>query len=619
MTTRSPGLRRLAPAAAAVALVLPGTAGAHALLVRSDPADGSRLGTAPHLVRLSFSEAVSPRFRSAELIDGHGERVSGVKLRPETAARSTLVVELPRLGRGRYALVWHTVSEDDGHATSGTMVFGVRADVTRRGPGPTEVVPAAADVLLRWLRFSLAAVLIGGLAFVAFVLRSAAPQADGELVARARGRVLTVAGACGATAVVVEAVVLARQATVLASVGAGRSWVVTVRDLLLSSRWGALWLVETAVLGALVVVALRLRGRAGGRRRGTTAAAAAFAVALATTEALGSHAAALRPASTAVAADAAHVLSASVWMGGVAALVFALWPTPGFTLRDATAVAVGIRRRFAVLAGAGAVVVAITGLYAAGLQVSSVDSLLLTLYGRTLLAKTAVVTVAGAFGACNFFLLRRLATGGRRRLVRATIVGEASVGAAAFLAAGVLTAAAPARGPSFAPPRPVVPVTLSRQVDDLVLTVTVRPNRPGTNTIGVAAASTRRPPPAAIDAVQFRLGGSRGVAAFPRSVGGGGWLTPAALERPGDERLDVVVTRGGHRLVVPFGWRIDPADPARPVVVSSRRLSPIVNRAALLLLIAAPICVALAVAAARPARSRPRAAPDSASRLEGFS
>jgi copper transport protein len=371
------------------------------------------------------------------------------------------------------------------------------------------------------------------------------------------------------------------------------------------------------VLGVLVVMAFRLRGRT--PTLGTTASAAALAAALATAEALGSHAAALRPSSTPVPADAAHVLSASVWMGAVAALILALWPTPGFTIRDAATLAVGIRRRFAVLAGAGAVIVAITGLYAAGRQVASVDALLLTLYGRTLLAKTAVVALAGVFGACNFLLLRQLATGGRRRLVRASIVAEATVGGAAFLAAGVLTAAAPARGPSFAPPRPVVPVTLSRQVDDLILTVTVRPNRPGTNTIGIEAASTRRPPPAPIDALRFRLGSSSGTAAFPRSVGGGGWLTPAALERPGDERIDVIVTRGGHRLVVPFGWRVDPTDPARRVVVSSRRLSPIVNRAALLLLVAAPICAALALAAARPARSRPRAAPDSASRLEGFS
>src|SRR5262249_41201836 len=153
--------------------------------------------------------------------------------------------------------------------------------------------------------------------------------------------------------------------------------------------------------------------------------------------------------------------------------------------------AAALARPFAVLAGGSFLVVALTGLYAAGLEVTSIDGLLTTLYGKTLLAKTAVVGVVGALGGANFVLLRSR----NPPATRATIAAEAGAGALVLLAAGILTASVPARGPQFAAPRPVHAPTLVHQADDLLLTVNVTPNRPGTNTFKVQAISVLRPPP----------------------------------------------------------------------------------------------------------------------------
>src|SRR5262249_38484989 len=123
-------------------------------------------------------------------------------------------------------------------------------------------------------------------------------------------------------------------------------------------------------------------------------------------EALSSHSASV--SGVAVAADAMHLLSAALWLGSVAALAVAIWPRGVVGRTDARVLVAEGRWRFAVIAAAGAVGAAVTGLYSAGREVASVDALLTTFYGRALLAKTAAVTLAVLLGAANALLLRRV-------------------------------------------------------------------------------------------------------------------------------------------------------------------------------------------------------------------
>ena len=63
--------------AAAAMLLLAQPASAHADLVRSDPPDGSVLAHAPSVARLWFSEAISPEFSSARVVDHTGAAITG--------------------------------------------------------------------------------------------------------------------------------------------------------------------------------------------------------------------------------------------------------------------------------------------------------------------------------------------------------------------------------------------------------------------------------------------------------------------------------------------------------------------------------------------------------------
>jgi copper transport protein len=598
-------LRALAAAAGVIAFAFPAGAQAHALLRGASPPDGSRLSSSPRQVHLSFDEKISARFRSVRLVDGKGRTVPGVRA-VGGAASSQLDIDLPKVGNGTYALVWRVLSQYDGHVTNGTLAFGVGpGGAVAAGLGVAEPTPAAADVVLRWLRFSFGALLLGGLAFVTFVLAVPRRAVDALVAARAARRVLTAAVVAGVAAGGVEMLILDRQTASLSSIGS-RRYATTLFDLMFSSRWGALWLVHAGVLAVLVLLALRLRGRVSGVPARASAAIVLAGLTYVSAEALGSHAAALRGTSFAVAADAMHVLSASVWLGAVGALAVAVWPTRGLSRLDGIALAVALRRPFAFLAGGSVLVASVTGLYAAGVQVASVDALLTTLYGRAVLVKTALVLVAGLFGLTNAVLLGSLARGGLRAsvLLPRVLVAELTGGAAILLAAGVLTSAAPARGPAFAQPRPIHSAALAGQASDLVVSMDVRPNRAGENVFTVLAASSRRPAPAPIARVALHLRNVGKV--WLRQVAPGRYVGIATLDRAGRTAATVVIQRSREALATRFTWPVESPDPALPVTVSRLSLSSLTNPAAVMLVLAAAAALACA-AAMRSGRRLPPA------------
>jgi copper transport protein len=186
---------------------------------------------------------------------------------------------------------------------------------------------------------------------------------------------------------------------------------------------------------------------------------------------------------------------------------------------------------------------------------------------------------------------------------------EAGAGAGVLLAAAVLAASPPANGPEFAPPRAIAAPTLVRQAGDLLVTATVRPNRPGSNVVTVLTASSRRPPPAPVRGVSVRLqprAGGPSLTADLAPVGAGRFTGGAELPAQGQWGATVLVSRGGKRTSIPFGWSVDAPDPARPVVHSARRLAPLLDRTALALAVALAV---LAAARSLIARRRRRPGP----------
>src|SRR6266571_959407 len=112
--------------AACLALVLPGTSEAHAILLRSDPAKDAVLHVAPDQVRMWFSEALNPAFSTAVVVNGANQRVDNrdAQVAPGDASEIDVTLQ-PNLPPAVYVVVWRTDSNDDGHVLTGSFLFTV--------------------------------------------------------------------------------------------------------------------------------------------------------------------------------------------------------------------------------------------------------------------------------------------------------------------------------------------------------------------------------------------------------------------------------------------------------------------------------------------------------------
>src|SRR5437660_9370885 len=112
--------------AACLALVLPGTSEAHAILLRSDPAKDAVLHVAPDRVRMWFSETLNPAFSTAVVESGANQRVDNrdAQVAPGDASEMDVTLQ-SNLPPAVYVVVCRTNSNDDGHILTGSVLFTV--------------------------------------------------------------------------------------------------------------------------------------------------------------------------------------------------------------------------------------------------------------------------------------------------------------------------------------------------------------------------------------------------------------------------------------------------------------------------------------------------------------
>jgi methionine-rich copper-binding protein CopC len=118
------GFVSTARAAAFAALLGSGApaAHAHAMLDHANPRVGSVVAAAPQEVRLWFTQALEPRFSSAELRSPAGAIVASGGV--DRANARTLVIRVRSLAPGKYKVIWKIVSVDS-HRTEGDFSFEV--------------------------------------------------------------------------------------------------------------------------------------------------------------------------------------------------------------------------------------------------------------------------------------------------------------------------------------------------------------------------------------------------------------------------------------------------------------------------------------------------------------
>jgi methionine-rich copper-binding protein CopC len=127
--------------ALSISILLAGVASAHASYVSSDPAAGAVLATAPTTVTVHFAEDVNPQgsngvpsslvvyheidAKNTLSFDQEAKVVSTGQTQFPLSDAKSMSIAMQGDGDGIYAVVWHTVSADDGDPDSGVFFFGV--------------------------------------------------------------------------------------------------------------------------------------------------------------------------------------------------------------------------------------------------------------------------------------------------------------------------------------------------------------------------------------------------------------------------------------------------------------------------------------------------------------
>ena len=534
----APRVRALAAllGVAGLALALSGSASAHAYLVRTVPAAGASVHGAPRVITLEFDEKVSSSLSRISLVGAKTGPVG--PLRIVAASGSRLTVELPRLPRDLYRVAWHTVSADDLHATGGTLVFGVdtAVPVSATNAGTTSSTAAApVEVVLRWEDFTGIAVLIGVLATLLYVIPAAARRGARRLEI-VDGPLLWLGLSACVLALIAGAGLLVMQV----DRAGGTS---NIGRVLSHTAYGHAWIAREVILVLLTCGLLGLRRAPGSRR--LRFAIAVLGAGLVVPLALVSHAASLRgAASVATAVLALHILAGALWVGGIAALCLAVIL---LVRAGERAAARALALSFGELAIVSVAVLAITGIAILGIHVRSLDALVSTGYGQVLIVKTALFLLAGAIGVATTVGLRwHRAPGALRAAWGWTARLELAVLAAVLVPAALLTASAPPRAGALEPSPSTAPIAAQKSfanIGDLVLSVAVEPNRPGTNFVTVDVADTRRPAPAPIRAVTLSLSGPSAARSIAlKRIGADQWQAVTRL-RPGKVRIGIAVER----------------------------------------------------------------------------
>ena len=412
-----------------VALLAPATASAHATLRATSPHFGTEVSRAPTTIRLGFDQHVRLLPDSIRVLDSRGVNLA----RPAHNAGRSIVAPLRHLPRGAYTVRWHAISADS-HVVSGVWTFGVGVPAPAVTSAYGAGGPTRTEHLVRWLWFLGLAATIGVLGLRLIVLRGLTVPRELEhriAITAGVGALVSLHAGIAAFSLRSEdalqlpfARFLYADLSPMAATRFGRAFVVmTLGFALVLALIYLAWLLDRVVylvpalaLSTVLVAGLSLSGHD-----------AADAGSSWKTE----------------AADWVHIAAASLWIGGLAALVGLVWFAAPSLRRTAFA-------RFSRLATVLVAVVIAAGTYLSIVRLPQLSDLWSTGYGHVLLVKLGLVVLALAWGAFHHFAIGPLiarADDGVLSRIGGSLAAESLVGIAVLLAAAVLVDSRPPTQP----------------------------------------------------------------------------------------------------------------------------------------------------------------------------
>jgi copper transport protein len=422
-----------------LAVVAPGRATAHAVLLRSIPPTGQTLPRAPDQVKLLFSEPIDAAFSSVRVFDSSKQAVDRGDGGVDPSDDHQLLVSLkPGLANGIYTVSWRSLSTIDVHPDEGqyALYVGVPVPAGASSTIAGQITATLETTLGRWW-FYLAASVFGGVLATWKLVLSGVLSGDSRPAVRRRAYQLIVVG--GVLLVLGTLFTAVAQAAAAAGVPLHEALGRPLADLLLRGRFASIWWPRLGLeVVSLLLVAI------GGLEGMAAESALATLPAVLLTSSLTSHGAALASGPAAgIAVDWLHIVGATAWVGGLlslATLLPIIYMTEDSRTRATVPRLIGRFGRFALVASA---IVVLSGVVQATIEVGSWTGLLDTAYGELVLIKVGLL--AAMLGLAVFNDRRGRAHLGSKML-RGGVRAELVLGFLALATAAMLTGTPPTRG-----------------------------------------------------------------------------------------------------------------------------------------------------------------------------
>lgn len=557
-------------------------AGAHPYLVQTVPGPGELSARAPGSIEIGFTERVILKGSSMRLVGPDGQEVPLGPLRKPKAGEGMAADVKGALSSAVYTVKWATVG-DDGHGVDGDFRFGIAAPDGSAPPGAEQLNATGGPgsqnqqndgplrLALRWAGLLGASLLLGGSVLASRLRGRLDPHTEAAVAARWRalarlGWVVAAAGAAGA--------VMAAGASGSGDTGLG---------LILASSTGRLALIQLAAVAAAAAPAL-LRPPSPWRDNLLGAVGALYLGA----EGAGGHVAALTSWQVlAGLAQAVHLASGAIWVGGLLTLAFAVRAVVPERRPAAWRVSAAA---FGPVAAVSAVLVVLTGTLAAIREVDHVYFLRWSAYGRYLLVKLTLVAAMLALGGAVAWTVRRRGDGTLLRRLRPLPRVEAVLGVAVLVLAAALAGNAQGRGRPLPAQRESVlagPAFADAVVAGGLAQMTLAPAAPGANRFmvllrppedrpddsgsaaaGETARSAPAPEPEVVEATLRCTCSKQAVRARLTKQSGAAWAADVTLPAEGIWRVSLAAD--GATALAPVAMRVaDDAFPGAPPVVIS--------------------------------------------------
>ena len=411
--------------------IYPSIASAHAYIIKSTPSENEIINQAPQKVTIEFDEEIQPSFNSIEVFDSTGNRVDQKNGHIDSNNPAIVISDLnDNLPDGTYRIQWRVVSSD-GHPVQGVIPFQIGNGDTSQGTSKISneskgYSPQLDLIIIRWVQYISNACFVGILFFYLFALHKG--LVEDIWVYHTFRKLLKLSFILLCLSIILS---LPLQATI----ESGLSWskvlsVPMLRKMLSNTQFGKTWIIQIDCLFFLLISIFFLKKER--LKRIFIWISFILGIGLLLLKSFTSHAAASTNALFTISLDFLHLLSASIWIGSLVALI-ALIPVSRKV--ETMKQYLDSIQRFSKWGIMLVIVLSFSGFVGSLSYIPNLRALLSSDYGRILLGKVLLLAIMIIFATVNFVKGKR----GREKGLPSTLWGELITGLVVLVLSVLLT------------------------------------------------------------------------------------------------------------------------------------------------------------------------------------